>query len=651
MKQLFTHPAFLVVVLILTVVLSLPWNRPASSWGVNFRTDASPPESSDLRLLDQAQAGYLRQDVFPDSETWEQQRNDLLGLARAGKQVVGTVPYHLNQNPQQPGDALNEDLRDVFSAAKNWEKKAGPAVAIWENLNEPDLGFCHDLPDRSTAYMKAIYLGLKEASGEAKPVLLPAMGLPPGTWQERADRNGLLSYGDAFDFHYYSYARDFSDAIHLTQDFLAKNSTGKNPAPLPLWVTEINLDSIPRDDVDSVSERQEQAEFLQATARTAAEEKLAGFMPYAFRDAALPQYSLTKQDAGAYPGWTAYAAATRACSLSSTPKWINNYSKASHVILQWLPDAGCCDAYKPGGTYRFHDAPGHPGRQPVTGELRVYSFSQSPVQGFLRVHGPKYIQWTIDDKTPPGKGVGDWTELDHLDLHNMEMKSYRMSFTTTASGYARDGFEATFVDQNSPEKSGSNLYFSLESEPQSRDFIPQPVKIFPPQWNGERYQFQGVDEPNLPVVCSISGPWVGINGLEIGKMEKTTDPTWIFGLHHPSFRPTEPPMAITTVRGLPENSFFHLTSNAVFGHDFSVRVDLVDDLGQRFSISENCGMSYTKPGREVWLNLRDFHRTFWGRFVTGHEFDPAAVREIQLRFYFSFVDNPVSVRLEVSKPK
>jgi hypothetical protein len=53
----------------------------------------------------------------------------------------------------------------------------------------------------------------------------------------------------------------------------------------------------------------------------------------------------------------------------------------------------------------------------------------------------------------------------------------------------------------------------------------------------------------------------------------------------------------------------------------------------------------------LWLNLADFHRYFWGAFIPGENFDPKNVRELQVRFYFKFLHDPVQIGFETMRPR
>jgi hypothetical protein len=129
--------------------------------------------------------------------------------------------------------------------------------------------------------------------------------------------------------------------------------------------------------------------------------------------------------------------------------------------------------------------------------------------------------------------------------------------------------------------------------------------------------------------------------------------TWSFQLADKQTDPRFPPMAVTKVNGLPAvaNGFFRIRAPAGEILKNSIRLDLVDKHGQRFSIAENFGQNRFKPYlRKNLLAYKDFHLYAWGRCTDDPRFRPEDIREIQLRFYGSPHDDPVQLRLDVVAP-
>ncbi|MBW8782760.1 MAG: hypothetical protein JF599_12865 [Verrucomicrobia bacterium] len=139
-------------------------------------------------------------------------------------------------------------------------KTYGDLVDAWEIENEPDISFVAENPEVYAAFHKACYLGVHAGIAEclesraessaqsslrgtdgprlrypvhaADPgrlslslsgaqsgmdgqnfsprVLMAPLALPPGPYLERLWSNGLASYTDGFNYHYYGYAEDFT---------------------------------------------------------------------------------------------------------------------------------------------------------------------------------------------------------------------------------------------------------------------------------------------------------------------------------------------------------------------------------------------------------------------------------------------------------
>jgi hypothetical protein len=165
------------------------------------------------------------------------------------------------------------DLREAYERGKWLGETYGDVVDVWEIDNEPDIGFGPDNPETYAAFLKAVYLGLKSgadasfragekpefklkgrqiAEGQwlerkrgwssldrprASPVrrdsrvIMAPLALPPGPYLERLWNNGVASYTDGFNFHYYGYAEDFTGVYRQFEDAVTRLSAlaGRNP--------------------------------------------------------------------------------------------------------------------------------------------------------------------------------------------------------------------------------------------------------------------------------------------------------------------------------------------------------------------------------------------------------------------------------------
>ena len=419
-------------------------------------------------------------------------------LRSAGFHVVsfiGLPPVPVEQR----GDVLPEDLLAIYSAAKAMQQTHGRYVDAWEMVGEPDVGYCRDLPDRLAAFQKAVYLGINAAadeeigksgnreSGDERPlVLMGALALPPGPWLERAARNGLLDYTDAYNFHFYGFAEDLAGVIRAHEAFARRwvdlrtrtivgsdlvsgpvdsgRSARKarpydsNGAPsfasegfpvsrfhlstFPIWITECGLNAVVPGDFLNPERRQLQADFTLATARQAlASENVAVFMPFILVHARDP-HALTLAPDRPLPAWSAYAGYARShpfpARLVAMPPRDPN-----PVVVQWLPDNRTAIPHKVSGCYRFWQD------QPMHGVLRIYNLGKKPVQGILEAGPLREVALASQDlhavpakpAIDPGSPAFRSSVLTIPALGRIEVP---VTFTPTATGYFRDFLGGVF---------------------------------------------------------------------------------------------------------------------------------------------------------------------------------------------------------------
>lgn len=229
----------------------------------------------------------------------------------------------------------------------------------------------------------------------------------------------------------------------------------------------------------------------------------------------------------------------------------------------------------------------------------------------------------------------------------------------TATGYFREFWEASFIDGHERR---SPVCFGLEAVPDEDDFTAVPIELGSPAHGG-------IIHPDLDgtVVTSESGAWTGLNGLVVeterfGSESKSQNSksqidcaaqplamnAWVPKVNRDPLSPT---VALARVNGLPPRGFLRLQLDRPMDPSFSVRVDLVDRAGQRFTIWENYGAGYFETRQDVWLNFEDFQVYFWGRCSENPVLHPPDVDEIRLRFSFSKAHDPHVVRLSLWEPR
>jgi hypothetical protein len=204
------------------------------------------------------------------------------------------------------GQRMPLDLREAYERGRRLGETYGDLVDGWEIDNEPDISFVADNPETYAAFLKAMYLGLhagavqgegraargegpeetmsldpsagsyeltahrsdwlaqkrgfpslnpnlSSSTGGAMPmprVVMAPLALPPGPYLERLWANGLASYTDGFNFHYYGYAEDFTGVYEQFRDSVAKlGGEGRGAAVAPTgrrgWVGDRKPDQRP----------------------------------------------------------------------------------------------------------------------------------------------------------------------------------------------------------------------------------------------------------------------------------------------------------------------------------------------------------------------------------------------------------------------
>jgi len=557
--------------------------------------------ASGVRVVRERGTGVRR----PDGSYAGDVRAKFRALKDAGFAVVAFASMPENA-AMAPGNALPDDLRAVFEHGKILSRDFAGLVDAWEMLGEPDVGYCRDLPERAVAYQKALYLGIRaggEGSSRDSLAIMGALALPPGPWLERAVRNGLLDYTDAYNFHYYGQAADFTGVIRAHRLVAGPD--------LPLWVTECGMKTVSPGDFLAADRRRLQAAFTVSTARQARQEGMALFMPFILVDHMDP-YALTLAADRPLPAWTAYARLTREWPWPQRP-WMRRPRTPNPVVVQWVPDNTTTIPCKVSGTYRFR------GRTAIRGEMRIYNFSARPVHGVLRMDGSATIATSFPHERDLTVEPGGVTVL-----HG--------EFSPIGVSYFQAWLHIDFV---SDDNARSPLSFGLETTPQADEFIEEPLPIINahqvdaasrrvPNEERDRDVASTIHPEYLDYhISSTAGPWLGMNGVVVdqasmkGARFRVTEATG-----DPEGDPLYPPMAVARVGGLPSDGFLLVSPDRRIDRNFSLRVDLVDDTGQRFTIWENLGQSYFAPARELWLNLRDFHVYFWGRCSPTPRFDP-----------------------------
>jgi hypothetical protein len=708
--------------------LAVPERTAAQGWGIDACLTRHVPDDQFLpyqKLLAGAGIRIVRErDVGtrnPDGSYEHDIRPKCRAYHDAGIFVVAFASLPQSVKREQAGNVLPENLLAVYAQGKLLGRDFAGLVDAWEMVGEADVGYCTDLPERTVAYQKALYLGIKAGAREAGAspplVLMGALALPPGPWLERATKNGLLDYTDAYNFHFYGYAEELTDVIQAHRAFLANApeflatrghkdhpnvseilsmrsmcSFVANPSEaLPLWITECGLNAVKPDDFLNAQRRKLHADFTVSTAQQAlACPDVAVFMPFILVENHDP-YAVTLASDQPLPAWTAYAKFIRDHPWPSRPRG-HPPTDPNPLVLQWMPDNSTTLPHKVAGTYRFV------GNTPIKGEIFLYNFGDKPVTGKLQMTagpavqiGPKgdwYQTSSLSSMCSFGANTPDFLATkDHKEpIDSAQVIATRPNMITIAADsrvsvpiefrqaqpgtYMREDFSAVFIEDDGRE---SPLSFGLESMPALGEFIETPLALKPLAGGT-------ITEPGAKNFRPGDrvGVWTTVNGLRVAAgtlatrdhkdhmddSERLSLSSVCSFVANPSEYfvakfwtsvieddPLEPTLAAAKLEGLPREGFLRLRLDRPMGREVKVRLDLIDDQQQRFTIWENFGVDYYGSRDDVWLNLKDFYIYFWGPCSKNPRFDPARVRELQLRFCFAKANDPLNVRLSFLTPK
>lgn len=639
-------------------------------------------------------------------------------IKKAGFDIVGFAGTPDTVAPAYKGNQLPEDLRAVYASGFKQGFAFAGLVSAWEMSGEPDVGYCKDLPDRLAAYNKAMYLGLhagairakslelgamsSELTAESPVVLMGALALHPGPWWERAVANELLNYTDAYNFHFYGYAADLTSVIEAHRSALHELGAGSSelgarsgelgarswdlgagswlarkrggairsqqseissqlkanssklqagPRTLPLWITECGVNANAPGDFFNEQRRAYQAQFTVETARQALEASdVAVFMPFILVHKGDPHAMVVADNVSPLPAWEAYAKFTQDNPWPKRKLFEAAGKRANPVVVQWLPAAGTL-SHKVAGCYRVRDG------EALTGELRVYNFSDQAVSG----------RW--EDAARSWKLGAGSLELGAKSLE-LEARSLELGALITipaggcvavpvryrpkgGKGYFREWQTLRFLEETGR---GSQVFFGVERVPVEGDFVGAPVALRRLEGGGR------LQAPAVNVEGIAQGPWRVFNGLEVGELEDGSlaltahssplaGQRWRFSIGAVKGDPLAPTYAVAAVEGVPNGTqFLRVKLDRPMSNDAFLRLDLVDTDGQRFTIWENLGNVYGETSSEVWLGLADFHPYFWSKAVPGERrLRPEKVREVHLRVYLP-QGGEMAVALEWATP-
>jgi hypothetical protein len=184
--------------------------------------------------------------------SWIRGRSD--AAARLGFRRLEDVQHYLPQVPSVPG-SLPEDLFEIFETCRQRLPKGTGAPSVWEVWNEPDFYFVSNNAADMAAVLKAAWLGIKQGQPEAT-VLMPSLAFCPSRYALELAHNGLASWTDGWNVHFYGWAADYPDFLAQHRGFM-----GVLGLRAPLWVTEIGYLQLPLSQSNDRDALERQAAF------------------------------------------------------------------------------------------------------------------------------------------------------------------------------------------------------------------------------------------------------------------------------------------------------------------------------------------------------------------------------------------------------
>lgn len=134
---------------------------------------------------------------------------------------------------------LPEDLFEVFWACRTNSFASGNGPDAWEVWNEPDFFWIENNASDMAAVLKAAWWGIRGNRPEV-PVLMPSLAFCPSRYSLELARNGLASWTDGMNFHFYGRAADFQS--NIAQQKLFARWSGIEPR---FWLTEVGYYELP----------------------------------------------------------------------------------------------------------------------------------------------------------------------------------------------------------------------------------------------------------------------------------------------------------------------------------------------------------------------------------------------------------------------
>lgn len=194
--------------------------------------------------------------------------------AEHGLDVTSNLNHLAGEGTLSRPRELPVDLMAVY-----WRCRTNlPAYAAidqaWEVWNEPDFFFVRDNADRMASVVKACYWGVKAGDPDAK-VLMPSLAFRPTRYALELFRNGMASYSEGYNFHFYGWAQDFAGLVR--QHRRLASAVGWEG---PWWCTEAGYFQMPAEESEDPQSLARQQAFHERLAIEAWVEGVDHYLPF-----------------------------------------------------------------------------------------------------------------------------------------------------------------------------------------------------------------------------------------------------------------------------------------------------------------------------------------------------------------------------------
>ena len=154
---------------------------------------------------------------------------------------------------------LPEDLLATYRACRDRLPDFPGSPRVFEVWNEPDFYFVNDSAADMAASLKAAWWGVKTRMPHAL-VLMPSLAFRPGRYAIELAANGVASWTDGWNLHFYGWSSDFADFLAHHRTFASAIGCDR-----PFWLTEIGYIGMTAGDADDPLAQATQTAFHERT--------------------------------------------------------------------------------------------------------------------------------------------------------------------------------------------------------------------------------------------------------------------------------------------------------------------------------------------------------------------------------------------------